>query len=77
MKPYERFILFLQEKECLKEFTEAFNAQSPGYRLDSKLWDILGGDEYIFGRLFDWEQTPQGRQYWAQIDQEWYNYSTK
>ncbi len=47
------------------------------YRLDAKLWDILGGDEYIFGRIFDWEKTLQGRQFWAQIDLEWYNYSTK
>ena len=77
MKAYGTFIQFLQEKGCHKEFNEAFQAQVPGYRLDATLWDILGGDEYIFGRIFDWEQTPQGRQFWAQIDQEWYNYSSK
>ena len=77
MKEYETFICFLQEKGCLKEFNEAFEAQAQGYRFNAMLWDILGGDEYIFGRIFDWEKTLQGRQFWAQIDLEWYNYSTK
>lgn len=77
MKAYGTFIQFLHEKGCHKEFNEAFQAQAPGYRLDANLWDILGGDEYIFGRIFDWEQTQQGRQFWAQIDKEWYNYSSK
>ena len=77
MVAYETFINFLQEKGYLDVFNEAFHAQVAGYRLDAKLWDILGGDEYIFGRIFDWEKTLQGRQFWAQIDQEWYNYSSK
>ena len=75
MIAYGTFIQFLHEKGCHKEFNEAFQAQAPGYRMDASLWDILGGDEYIFGRVFDWERTPQGRQFWAQIDQEWYEYS--
>lgn len=77
MVAYETFINFLQEKGYVDVFNEAFHAQVPGYILDAKLWDILGGDEYIFGRIFDWEKTLQGRQFWAQIDLEWYNYSTK
>ena len=77
MVAYETFINFLQEKGYVDVFNEAFHAQVAGYRLDAKRWDILGGDEYIFGRSFDWEKTLQGRQCWAQIDLEWYNYSTK
>lgn len=77
MVAYETFMNFLKEKGCQDIFNEAFQTQAPGYSLDAKLWDILGGDEYIFGRIFDWEKTLQGRQFWAQIDLEWYNYSTK
>jgi hypothetical protein len=44
--------------------------------MDVNLWEILGGDEYIFGRIFDWEHTPQGREFWAKIDEKWYSFST-
>ena len=77
MVAYETIMNFLQEKGYVDVFNEAFHAQVPGYRLDAKRWFILGGDEYIFGWIFDWEKTLQGRQFWAQIDLEWYNYSTK
>ena len=77
MNLYRIFREFLEERGCEKAFDQAFSLQNPGYVLDAALWDILGGDEYIFGRIFDWEKTLQGRQFWAQIDLEWYNYSTK
>ena len=72
MVAYETFMNFLQEKGCLDIFNEAFQTQAPGYRLDANLWDILGGDEFFLGRVFDWTKTVQGRDYWAQIDSEWY-----
>lgn len=76
MKSYHSFIQFLLENNCQKEFNEAFQSQAPGYRMDVNLWEILGGDEYIFGRIFDWEHTPQGREFWAKIDEKWYSFST-
>jgi len=48
MVAYETFMNFLKEKGCQDIFNEAFQTQAPGYRLDAKLWDILGGDEYIY-----------------------------
>lgn len=72
MAQYSKFLQFLEEKGCWKEFHEAFEAQMPGYHLDPTLWDIMVGDEFFFGRVFDWELTPQGRDFWAKIDQEWY-----
>lgn len=71
MVTYDRFITFLTEKKCKKAFNDAFFHQHPGYHLDSTLWDILGGDEYIIGRAFDWEKTTQGREYWLTLDREW------
>lgn len=75
MVKYSKFLQFLEDKGCSKEFDEAFEAQMPGYHFGPTLWDIMVGDEYFFGRIFDWDQTPQGRDFWAKIDKEWYSYS--
>lgn len=77
MVEYTRFRRFLMERGCAREFEEAFGNQHPGYKLDAALWDILGGDEFFLARAFDWTMTKEGREYWAQVDLEWYNYSTK
>lgn len=77
MKSYQTFIQFLQDNGYRQVFDQAFEAQSPGYRMDAHLWEILGGDEYIFGRIFDWEKTYQGRAFWSKVDEQWYSYSTK
>ena len=72
MDLYLTFRCFLSERGCEHEFEEALGSQFPGCRLDANLWDILGGDEFFMGRIFDWTKTTQGRDYWAQIDSEWY-----
>ena len=71
MNLYLTFRTFLIERGCEHEFDEALGSQFPGYSLDANLWDILGGDEYFMGRIFDWTKTVQGRGYWAKIDSEW------
>ena len=73
MNRYKAFREFLDNRGYAKEFDHAFRKAYPGYHLNSHLWAILGGDECFLGRAFDWEQTPQGRNYWAGIDKEWYN----
>ena len=73
MDLYLTFRSFLKDRGCEHEFEEALGSQFPGYRLDANLWDILGGDEFFLGRIFDWTMTAQGRDYWAQIDSEWYD----
>lgn len=69
---FNMFMKFIREAGCSREIDMEFERQNPGYHLDENLWDILGGDEFIFGRVFDWEQTLQGREFWAKIDQNWY-----
>ena len=76
MCPYSTFLCFLRDRGCEREFEEAFGNQNPGYRLDATLWDIMCGDEFFLGRAFDWENTSQGRAFWAQLDKEWYSLCT-
>jgi hypothetical protein len=33
----------------------------------------MGGDECFIGRAFDWSNTPEGYDYWLDIDNKWYN----
>jgi hypothetical protein len=35
------------------------------------LWEI-GDAEYIFAHAFDWNATPEGRDFWLNIDKQWY-----
>lgn len=69
---YPKFLTFLEEHECSREFDREFESQNPGYHLDENLWDILGGDEYFLARAFDWTQSSKGREYWAMLDLKWY-----
>ena len=68
---FDKFMSFLQENGCIKEFDLEFERQSPGYHLDANLWDILGGDEYFLSRAFDWSVTLQGRDFWKDISEKW------
>ena len=77
MSLYLTFRRFLEERGCVSEFEEAFGSQFPGYRLDASLWNILGGDEYFLGRSFNWENTRQGRIFWADLDSQWYLIATE
>ncbi|MBR1957399.1 MAG: hypothetical protein IKA28_00120 [Tidjanibacter sp.] len=38
--------------------------------LDESLWEA-GEAEFIFGHAFDWSATPEGREFWRQIDRVW------
>lgn len=71
MNLYRIFREFLVERGCEKAFDQAFALQNPGYVLDAALWDILGGDEFFLGRAFDWSETPEGRDFWKEIDLTW------
>ena len=54
---YRQFRTFLQECDCEEAFDEA-------------LWEA-GDATYIFGYAFDWSDTPEGREYWLDIDKLW------
>ena len=40
--------------------------------LDETLADILVIDEGFFGRVFRWDLTPEGREFWKDIDDKWW-----
>ena len=40
--------------------------------LDASLWE-LGDAECIFAQAFVWHTTPEGRDFWRNLDREWYN----
>ena len=71
MISYETFSTFLTESGCANQFYIEFERQNPGYHLDANLWDILGGDEYLLSRAFDWSATSQGRDFWKDISEKW------
>ena len=75
MYTYKEFIKFLEDHRCRGEFEIAFYSQNRSHRLSEGLWDIMGGDECFIARAFDWTKTKEGRDFWAQIDEQWYSYS--
>lgn len=73
MIEYSQFRNFLEHNGYTKEFDIEFERQHPGYHMDANLWEILGADEYFLARAFDWMETAQGREFWAEVDLKWYS----
>lgn len=67
---YARFRKFLNEMGCAGAFDRAFWAHNHCTSLDESLWEA-GEAEFIFGHAFDWSATPEGREFWRQIDRAW------
>lgn len=71
---YEGFREFLRKEQCEDAFDRNFADYYPGYKLDETLWRLLGLDsEFLFGRVFRWDATPEGRSYWLAVDGHWKN----
>ena len=68
---YDRFRLFLREQGCEAAFDRAFYNYNGFTHLDEALWKA-GDAECIFGHAFDWRETPEGREFWREIDMRWY-----
>ena len=73
MRNYNAFIEFLEKNKCRKQFETAFYRFNRCHKLSYGLWQIMGGDESFIGRAFDWSNTPEGYDYWLDIDNKWYN----
>ena len=73
MTLYRKFRLFLRENGCEKAFDEAFYSQCGCNRFDETLSGIVGIDETLFARVFDWRRTPEGRSFWLKISDLWYD----
>ena len=67
---YQSFRSFLREQMCEEAFDRAFYAFNDCTALDVSLWEA-GESEYIFAHAFDWSATPEGRDFWRDIDRKW------
>ena len=70
MIDYKTFRRFLQVSGCEAAFDRAFYNHNGFTHLDEALWET-GDAEYIFAHAFDWSATPEGREYWLEIDRVW------
>ena len=74
---YQTFRQFLCDNDCEQQFDTAFYVQCGAKVLDETLADILVIDEGFFGRVFRWDLTPEGREFWKDIDNKWWKYYDK
>lgn len=68
---YLRFRTFLREEGCEEAFDRAFYTFNDCTALDVSLWNA-GEAKFIIGHAFDWSATPEGRDFWRDIDRNWY-----
>ena len=73
MDTYKIFRKFLRDNDCEQKFDAAFYERCGANVLDKTLADILVIDEGFFGRVFRWDVTPEGREYWKEIDMRWFD----
>ena len=69
---YRSFRTFLRENDYERQFDAAFYTQCGANYLDQHLADILVIDEFFFGRCFDWSKTPEGRNFWNEVNRRWW-----
>lgn len=70
MSNYAEFRSFLREQGCEAAFDRAFYIFNGCTMLDVSLWEA-GDAECIFAHAFDWNTTPEGRDYWLALDKKW------
>lgn len=70
MVDYKTFRWFLQVLGCEEAFDRAFYQYNDNTVFDEALWEACDA-EYIFAHAFDWNTTPEGREYWLEIDRIW------
>lgn len=73
MSDYQLFRYFLRDEGCEAAFDEAFYHYNGGVTLDARLWEA-GDAAYILGHAFEWSATPEGRDFWAELDRRWYRF---
>lgn len=71
---YQTFRRFLRDNDCERQFDAAFYEQCGANVLDETLADILVIDEAFFGRVFRWDLTPEGREFWKDVDDKWWKF---
>ncbi|MBQ0080767.1 MAG: hypothetical protein KBS95_04390 [Alistipes sp.] len=74
---YQIFRSFLRDNGCEQQFDADFYEQCGANYLDQTLADYLVIDEAFFGRVFRWDITPEGREFWKEMDRRWWKLCTK
>jgi len=74
MCSYSLFQQFLRDNACETQFHRAFHDQSLnlGWMDRYIAEELFIIDETFINRCFNWEDTPQGREYWRIIDEKWF-----
>lgn len=75
MSRYQEFRSFLRKEGCEAAFDCAFYNHNGFTHLDEPLWEA-GDEEYILAHAFEWHTTPEGREFWQEIDKKWHRLCT-
>lgn len=75
MIQYQTLRRFLRDNNCESAFDRAFYEQCGYNRFDETLAGIIGIDETLFAHVFQWDRTPEGRDFWLKISDRWYYYA--
>lgn len=72
------FLNFLQDKCALANYLNAINAETgTKERLEALISGKLVSPKMaaiLFTNIFIWDDSVQGKEYWAQIDKQWREY---
>lgn len=74
---YSFFIEFLQENNCSEEFNRNFQEYNDHTSFDRQLWEAIEEKHLLFGQVFNWKESKEGRKYWSKIDAKWHDLSRK
>jgi hypothetical protein len=72
---YQEFREFLRAEGCEAQFDLAFLRHNGHTALDAALWEASDA-EHIIAHAFCWSATPEGRNFWQQIDHKWQIHAT-
>ncbi|MBR4851244.1 MAG: hypothetical protein IKU97_04205 [Tidjanibacter sp.] len=73
MVTYDTFRAFLRSEGCEEAFDRAFYAHNHATAFDDRMWEAVGDKGSLFGRVFRWDSTPEGRPFWRSIDKAWHD----
>ena len=67
----DSFLVFLENNNCTEQFKINFHNDKDHDSLDDL---IKEGEYFLIIQAFLWDGTPEGEEYWSDIDQLWYEY---
>lgn len=71
MDGYDKFCAFLRAEGCFAAFERAFYVHNDFTHFDRQMWAAAYDKSSFLGTAFRWADTPEGRDYWSEIDKKW------